>query len=96
MELLLLHAMLQHHYQEKYMKIFFLKKPQTHNVKLCNVRKIFDQYNLISGLHTFMSSQDSIFKNILPPLGLLNNHDKNKLILDLKKLDFDLESTKAA
>ena len=75
---------------------FFLKKPQTHNVKLCNVRKIFDQYNLISGLHTFMSGQDSIFKNILPPLGLLNNHDKNKLILDLKKLDFDLESTKAA
>ena len=75
---------------------FFLKKPQTHNVKLCNVRKTFDQYNLISGLHTFMSGQDSIFKNILPPLGLLNNHDKNKLILDLKKLDFDLESTKAA
>jgi len=75
---------------------FFLKKPQTHNVKLCNVRKIFDQYNLISGLHTFMSCQDSIFKNILPPLSLLNNHDKNKLILDLKKLDFDLESTKAA
>jgi 4-hydroxy-tetrahydrodipicolinate synthase len=75
---------------------FFSKKPQTHNEKLCNVRKIFDQYNLISGLHTFMSGQDSIFKNILPPLGLLNNNDKNKLISDLKKLDFDLESTKAA
>ena len=43
-----------------------------------------------------MSSQDSIFKNILPPLGLLNDNDKNKLISDLKKLDFDLESTKAA
>ena len=43
-----------------------------------------------------MSDQDNIFKNILPPLGLLNNKDKNKLILDLKKLDFDLESTKAA
>jgi len=75
---------------------FFSKKPQTHNEKLCNVRKIFDQYNLISGLHTFMSGQDSIFKNILPPLGLLNNNDKNKLMSDLKKLDFDLESTKAA
>ena len=67
-----------------------------HNEKLCNVRKTFDQYDLISGLHTFMSSQDSIFKNILPPLGLLNDNDKNKLISDLKKLDFDLESTKAA
>ena len=75
---------------------FFSKKPQIHNEKLCNVRKIFDQYNLISGLHTFMSNQDSIFKNILPPLGLLNNDDKNKLISDLKKLDFNLETTKAA
>ena len=75
---------------------FFSKKPQIHNEKLCNVRKTFDQYDLISGLHTFMSGQDSAFKNILPPLGLLNNNDKNKLISDLKKLDFDLESTKAA
>jgi len=75
---------------------FFSKKNQTHNEKLCNVRKIFDQFNLISGLHTFMSYQDNIFKNILPPLSLLNNNDKNKLISDLKKLDFNLESTKAA
>ena len=75
---------------------FFSKKNQTHNEKLCNVRKTFDQFNLISGLHTFMSDQDNIFKNILPPLSLLNNNDKNKLILDLKKLDFNLESTKAA
>ena len=75
---------------------FFSKKIQTYNEKLCNVRKTFDQFNLISGLHTFLSDQDIIFKNILPPLGLLNNNDKNKLISDLKKLDFDLESTKAA
>ena len=75
---------------------FFSKKPQIHNEKLCNVRKTFDQFNLISGLHTFMSNQDNIFKNILPPLSLLNNNDKNKLISDLKKLDFNLESTKAA
>jgi len=75
---------------------FFSKKNQTHNEKLCNVRKTFNQFNLISGLHTFMSDQDNIFKNILPPLSLLNNNDKNKLISDLKKLDFNLESTKAA
>ena len=66
---------------------FFSKKSQTNNEKLCDVRKTFDRYNLISGLHSFMSDQDSIFKNILPPLSLLNNVDKNKLILDLKKLD---------
>jgi len=75
---------------------FFSKKPQTHNVKLCNVRKTFDQFNLISGLHTFMSGQDIIFKNILPPLSLLNNNDRNKLIAELKNLNFNLESTKAA
>ena len=75
---------------------FFSKKSQTKNEKLCDVRKTFDQYNLISGLHSFMSDQDSIFKNILPPLSLLNNNDKNKLISDLKKLDFNLQTTEAA
>ena len=75
---------------------FFSKKSQTHNEKLCSVRKIFDEYNLISGLHTFMSNKDIIFKNILPPLSLLNNNDSNKLIEDLKNLNFNLESTKAS
>jgi len=75
---------------------FLSKKSQTHNEKLCDVRKTFDRYNLISGLHSFMSDQDSIFKNILPPLSLLNHIDKNKLISDLKKLDFNLQTTEAA
>ena len=75
---------------------FLSKKSQTHNEKLCDVRKTFDRYNLISGLHSFMSDQDSIFKNILPPLSLLNRVDKNKLISDLKKLDFNLQTTEAA
>ena len=75
---------------------FFSKKSQTKNEKLCDVRKTFDRYNLISGLHSFMSDQDSIFQNILPPLSLLNSTDKNKLISDLKKLDFNLQTTEAA
>lgn len=75
---------------------FFSKKSQTNNEKLCDVRKTFDRYNLISGLHSFMSDQDSIFKNILPPLSLLNSADKNKLISDLKKLNFNLQTTEAA
>ena len=75
---------------------FFSKKSQTNNEKLCDVRKTFDRYNLISGLHSFMSDQDSIFKNILPPLSLLNSADKNKLISELKKLDFNLKTTEAA
>ena len=75
---------------------FFEKNTQTHNEKLCNVRKTFDQFNLISGLHTFMSDQDMIFKNVLPTLSLLNDNDKKKLIGDLNKSNFNLESLKAA
>ena len=33
---------------------FFLKKEQTKNQKLIDVRNIFEKYNLISGLHTYL------------------------------------------
>ena len=32
---------------------FFSGKVQSYNQKLCDVRKVFDKYNLISGVHTF-------------------------------------------
>jgi len=73
---------------------FFLKKQQTHNKKLCNVRKVFDQFNLISGLHSFFMRENKIYENILPPLSLLNNEDKKKLFDDLKKYDFNLNAKK--
>ncbi len=75
---------------------FVSKKKQTQNEKLCNVRKVFEQYNLISGIHTFLSNKDSSYKNLLPTLSLLSEKDKTKLIEDLNKLDFNLESLKAA
>ena len=34
---------------------FIDKKKQSSNEKLCNVRGIFDKFNVISGLHSFMS-----------------------------------------
>ena len=68
---------------------FFEKKKQSQNEKLCNVRKVFDQFNLISGLHTFLAKEHKIYKNILPPLSLLDEKDKKKLLEDLKKLDFN-------
>ena len=55
---------------------FFAGRKQTHNDKLCEVRSSFDNYNLISGLHTYYSKEDLIYKNILPPLSLLNKKDK--------------------
>ena len=68
---------------------FIEEKKQSENEKLCNVRKIFDQFNLISGLHTFLAKENKIYENILPPLGLLDEKDKKKLLEDLRKLDFN-------
>jgi len=65
-------------------------KEQTLNEKLCNVRKIFEQFNLISGLHSFLSQKDPSYNNILPTLSILSEKDKKKLFDDLKKLDFNI------
>ena len=75
---------------------FFAKKEQIHNKKLCNVRKVFDQFDLISGLHSFLMQDNKIYENILPPLSLLNSSDKKKLIEDLSKLNFNSEKSKTA
>jgi len=72
------------------------KKQQTANEMLCNVRSVFDQFNLISGLHSFMSDEDIIYKNLLPPLSLLSKKDEKKLTTDLNRLNFSLESPRAA
>ena len=50
---------------------FEKKENQTQNEKLIAVRETFDQYNLISGLHSYLSVKDASFKNLLPPLILL-------------------------
>ena len=75
---------------------FFNKKTQTSNKMLCNVRSVFDEFNLISGLHSFMSTEDDIYKNVIPPISLLSEKDKIKLIEDLDNLKFNLESLRAA
>ncbi len=75
---------------------FFSNKDQIYNQKLINVRNEFEKYNLISALHTFKSKEDKIYKNLLPPLGLLNSEDENNLLENLKKLDFQINSKLAA
>ena len=71
-------------------------KEQTMNEKLCNVRKTFEQFDLISGLHTFLSQRDNSYNNILPILSLLSEKDKKKLFENLEKLDFNINNLKAA
>ena len=75
---------------------FHNKKKQTLNEKLCLIRKIFDNYNLISGLHSFMSVENKKFKRILPPLSLLSSVQQNELMLKLKELEFFPEKNIAA
>ena len=75
---------------------FYSKKEQSVNKKLCEVRAAFDKYNLISGLHTFFSKENKDYKNILPPLSLLNKTDETNLINTLKDLNFSNKSSMAA
>ena len=75
---------------------FFSNNNQLYNEKMCDVRKAFDNYNLISGLHTFYSHKNKIYKNILPPLRLLNNEEEIKLMKNLKNLNFTTKSLLAA
>ena len=64
------------------------KTTQTVNDKLIAVRGTFDQYNLISSLHSFMSVSDRNYENLLPPLNLLSIEKKRELLSKLDKLQF--------
>ncbi len=75
---------------------FFAGKKQLHNDKLCDVRSTFDKYNLISALHTYCAQNEKIYKNILPPLSLLNQNDEKELMNRLRDLEFYNKSILAA
>ena len=67
---------------------FTKKKEQNLNEKLCKIRAVFEQYNLKSGLHNFFGQNDPNYHNILPPLRILNESEKNNLLNQLDNLDF--------
>ena len=67
---------------------FYGKRKQTFNERLCLIRKVFDKNNLISGLHSFMSIEDSKYKIVLPPLSLLSKEKEKQMIDELKNLNF--------
>ena len=75
---------------------FQKNKTQKSNEKLINVRHTFDRYNLISGLHSYMSLQNSKFKNLLPPLTLLKSNDQKELLKKLESLKFNFNKNLAA
>jgi len=51
---------------------------------------------LISGLHSFYAQEEKIYKNILPPLRLLNKNEEKKLLDILNDLNFNTKTLKAA
>ena len=63
---------------------------QSVNEKLCKVREVFEQYNLVSALHSLLGTKKSTYNNILPPLSILDEEKKQKLILELNSIDFRL------
>ena len=75
---------------------FISGKEQSYNQKLIDVRNTFEKYNLISSLHTFFSYEDEIYKNLLPPLSLLNEVEEKDFKQYLKNLNFKSNSQLAA
>jgi 4-hydroxy-tetrahydrodipicolinate synthase len=75
---------------------FIKDKSTKDNQKLCDVREAFEKYNLISGLHSYYSAKNRIYKNILPPLKLLEQNDYQDLIKNLSSLNFKSNSLMAA
>ena len=85
-----------HFLARKVFNDFENKVPQTKNDQLVGVRETFDDYNLISALHSFHSIKDENYKNILPPLTLLSEEKLKELIKKLDKLKFISEKNIAA
>jgi 4-hydroxy-tetrahydrodipicolinate synthase len=75
---------------------FIKDKNTTDNQKLCDVREAFEKYNLISGLHSYYFTKDKIYKNILPPLSLLEQNDYLDLEKKLNSLNFKSNSLMVA
>jgi 4-hydroxy-tetrahydrodipicolinate synthase len=75
---------------------FLAGNKQTVNQKLCDVRNTFEKYNLISGLHTYYTKHGEYYKNVLPPLSILNSKDEKNLIENLDKFNFSLKPLMAA
>ena len=91
----LISATINIHFQAKIAnKVFedFKKgKDPKGNELLVKVRSVCDEFNLIECLHTFFAQKNSIYyKNILPPLKLLNEKDKIKFFNKLEKLNLNI------
>ena len=89
-------ANVTHSLARKVFDDFENKKDQTTNSQLIAVREAFENFNLITAVHTFLGEINDKYKNVLPPLTLLNQEDKIKLLDKLKSLKFLFNTNIAA
>ena len=75
---------------------FNLDQENNLNELLCDVRNEFDNYNLISALHSYFSIKDKIYQNLIPPLRLLNSIENEKFINNLSKINFSTNDLRVA
>ena len=85
-----------HNLARKVFDDFEKKEVQSANDKLIAVRETFDQYNLISALHSFLSTKNNNYKKVLPPLILLSQEKQKELINKLNNLKFIFDKNLAA
>ena len=85
-----------HYLARKVFDDFESGKKSSFNNELVLARQMFDKFNLISALHSFMSIKDKSYTNLLPPLTLLSEKDLKTLVDSLKKMNFMIEKNKAA
>ena len=60
------------------------------------MRETFDQYNLISALHSYLSLKHDKYKHLLPPLVLLSEEKCKELVTKLEDLKFNPQKNLAA
>ena len=58
---------------------------------MIQVRELFDKYNLISAVHSYLGAENNLYNNLLPPLELLKEKDLKNLIKELNNLKFERE-----
>ena len=67
------------------------------NDRLKKIRTVFDETgNQLSAIHTLKSLENDAFKNLLPPLELLDEKKKNIMLKKLKEINFITDKNIAA
>jgi len=60
------------------------------NNRLILLRKCFDQFSLVSAVHTVLSKTNKDFSNLIAPLQLLSPKNRFKIFSELEKLNFNI------